>query len=155
MPKHRRFFQSKIHEQALFTPPLYPIAPPPPPQKTKQEFMNKPKETSLPWNYVKNTNSFFDENGLLITDENIIKSQNKRSQRIYLESLIPKFQDSEANKLHKNAKWVNFTQKYPFFGETVLNTWEYKFRGTKEKRVFFPNNFTGGFFDKTLKDYTH
>lgn len=155
MPKHKRFFQTKIHEQALFTPPLYPIAPAPPFQKTKQAFMNKIKETSLPWNYVKNTNSFFDENGLLVLDENIIKRQTKRSQGIYLESLRPKFAESEAKKIHKNAKWEYFTQKNPFFGETVLNPWEYKFRETKEKKVFLPNNFKGCFFDRTLKDYTH
>jgi hypothetical protein len=104
---------------------------------------------------VKKTNSYFDQFGLIKVDEQILKAQSKRAKELYISSFSNKFAESEAKKLHKNAKWEYFQKKPPLFGEPTLNTWEYKFREKKENKVFLPINFKGGFFDKSLKDYTH
>lgn len=141
-PKHPRFFQKRIKEQEIFS--KYPYKTQNYEEEIKKSVKSKEINTrsysnlsnNKPWNYITTYSNYFDE----------MSVYRKTQQNTKLEKIPIK----QKNKV----LWENFTHPNEFFVKNDIDEWDFKIkRQEKTLGVFVPNTKTGGFFDKTLKDY--
>ena len=89
-----------------------------------------------PWNYTTQYSNYFDE---------MSTYRNKGGKNIKLEQI----------RRGNTHLWENFTHPHEFFVKHDIDEWDFKIkRLEKNLGVFVPNTKTGGFFDKTIKDFS-
>jgi len=90
-----------------------------------------------PWKCNSQYSNYFDE---------MSTYRNKGAKNVKLEQIR-----TNANK----HIWENFTHPHEFFVKNDIDEWDLKIkRFQKNVGVFVPNTKIGGFFDKTIKDFS-
>ena len=88
-----------------------------------------------PWNYITQYSNYFDQ------------------MSSYRNGPLPKVKPGKTQKENKTL-WENFTHPNQFFVKEDVNEWDFNIKRVPKKvGVFTPPTYTGGFFDKTIRDY--
>lgn len=90
-----------------------------------------------PWNYIPNSTNYFDQMSVYRKWPQTFKTTSK--------------QNSNKNPI----LWENFTHPNEHFERQDIDEWDFKIKREEKKvGVFVPPTKSGGFFDKTMKDFS-